>query len=73
MRLSPEEAYATVADGPLQAPVRLNSFDGRPVYRFGNEGIVYADTGEAQSDVSPELMLRVASKWTGQPPRCRAD
>ena len=67
VRLSPEQAYATVAEGPLPAPVRLNSFDGRPVYRFGNEGIVYADTGEVQSDVSPELMLRVASAWTGQP------
>jgi PepSY-associated TM region len=67
VRLSPEQAYATVADGPLPAPIRLNSFDGRPVYRFGDEGIVYADTGDAQIDVSPELMLRVAAAWTGQP------
>jgi hypothetical protein len=67
VRLSPEEAYATIADGPLPSPVQLNSFDGRPVYRFGDGAIVYADTGEAQIDVSPELMLRVASAWTGQP------
>ena len=65
--LSPEQAYAKIADGPLPTPVRLNSFDARPVYRFGNKTIVYADTGEAQIDVSPELMLRVAAAWTGQP------
>src|SRR6476619_5381592 len=67
VRLSPEQAYATIADGPLPTPIRLNSFDGRPVYRFGNEGVVYADTGEEQIEISPDLMLRVASAWTGQP------
>lgn len=67
VRLSPEQAYAMVADGPPPTPVRLNSFDGRPVYRFGHGAIVYADTGEAQIDVSHELMLRVAAAWTGQP------
>ena len=49
------------------ASIRLNSFDGRPVYRFGPAGIVYADTGDVQTEVSPELMLRVAAAWTGQP------
>jgi len=67
VRLSPEQAYARVADGPLPTPVRLNSFDGRPVYRFGDEAIVYADTGDVQEDISPALMLRVAAAWTGQP------
>ena len=67
VRLSPEQVYAGIADGSLPTPVRLNSFDGRPVYRFGKEVIVYADTGEVQIDVSPELMLRVAAAWTGQP------
>src|SRR5712691_3801732 len=42
VRLSPEQAYATIDSGPLPTPVRLNSFDGRPVYRFGDEAIVYA-------------------------------
>src|SRR5437762_7492040 len=51
----------------MPTPVRLNSFDSRPVYRFGDEALVYADTGEAQGDVSPALMLRVAAAWTGQP------
>src|SRR5436189_6239117 len=46
VRLSPQQAYAAVADEPMPTPVRLNSFDGRPVYRFGDEAIVYADTGE---------------------------
>lgn len=67
VRLSPEQAYATVAEGPPPTPVLLNSFDGRPVYRFGDGTIVYADTGEEQLDISPELMLRVAAAWTGQP------
>ena len=50
--------------------MRLNTFDGRPVYRFRagrGEHIVYADTGEEQLDVSNEMMQRVASAWTGQP------
>jgi hypothetical protein len=67
VRLSAAEAYAKVEEGPLPASIRLNSFDGRPVYRFGPAGIVYADTGDVQRDVSPELMLRVAAAWTGQP------
>src|SRR5688572_13449980 len=67
VRLSAEEAYARIADEPLSGLIRLNSFDGRPVYRFGSDGIVYADTGDAQIDVSKELMLRVAAAWTGQP------
>ena len=49
VHLSPERAYAGIADGPLPTPVRLNSFDGRPVYRFGKAAIVYADTGESQA------------------------
>ncbi len=67
VRLSAAEAYAKVEEGPLPASIRLNSFDGRPVYRFGPAGIVYADTGDVQTEVSPELMLRVAAAWTGQP------
>jgi hypothetical protein len=70
VNLSPAEAYATLnADSPPTS-VRLNSFDGRPVYRFGagrGESIVYADTGGEQFEVPAELMARVASAWTGQP------
>ena len=66
VRLSPDEAYARlgVTDAPTQ--IRLNTFDGRPVYRFGNGGadsLVYADTGARQTDVSQEMRLRIASAW----------
>ena len=49
VRLSPHEA-AESAGVPLPAPVALNTFDGRPVYRFASRGdtVVYADTGERQ-------------------------
>lgn len=68
--VGPGRALASV--GAQEAnQLRLNTFDGRPAYRFraaGEEIIVYADTGAQQTDVSKELMLRVASAWTGQPP-----
>jgi hypothetical protein len=68
--LGPGRALASV--GAVEAnQLRLNSSDGRPVYRFrdrGEEVIVYADTGERQVDVSKDMMLRVASAWTGEPP-----
>jgi hypothetical protein len=50
--------------------VRLNTFDGRPVYRFGagrDERLVYADTGTRQIDVTKELMQRAAAAWTRLP------
>src|SRR4030095_12670696 len=58
--------------GEVQAPaeIRLNTFDGRPVYRFQTgqgEHIVYADTGEEQLFVSNEMVQRAASALTGQP------
>ncbi len=68
--LSPGEAYATLGDLQAPAQIRLNTFDGRPVYRFQTgqgEHIVYADTGEEQLLVSDEMIQRVASAWTGQP------
>jgi len=49
--------------------VRLNTFDGRPVYRFPSgrdETIVYADTGQERVDVSKEMVDRIASAWSGQ-------
>ena len=70
VRLSPGEAYATLGEVQAPAEIRLNTFDGRPVYRFQTgqgEHIVYADTGEEQLFVSNEMVQRVASAWTGQP------
>ena len=69
IRLSPGEAAAKAGLDPT-ALVRLNTFDGRPAYRFRagfGEAIVYADTGDDQIDVPKEMMDRVASAWTGQP------
>jgi hypothetical protein len=69
VRFSPQEAYATLGDPDPPGQVRLTTFDGRPVYRFGagRGRIVYADTGEEQTDVSNLMVRRVASAWTGQP------
>lgn len=70
VRLSPAEAWATL-DLPYEpGRIRLTTFDGRPVYRF-SEGrsdlIVYADTGEEQTEVSDLMVRRIAAAWTGQP------
>src|SRR5205814_4910656 len=48
----------------------LNSFDGRPVYRFRigrDERLVYADTGERQTRAARAQVDRIAAAWTGQP------
>lgn len=68
--LSPADAYATLglAEPPVSA--RLNTFDGRPVYRFiagFSEHLVYADTGATQGAISTELLHRIAAAWTKQP------
>ena len=49
---------------------QLNTFDGRPVYRFSSdtgEYVVYADTGEEQLEVSEAMVRRIAEAWTKQP------
>src|SRR5262249_928114 len=48
---------------------RLNTFDGRPVYRFRvgrDEAIAYADNGDEHASVTPDMMRRIAARWTGQ-------
>lgn len=69
IRLSPDDAYAglRIARPPVQ--VRLDCFDGRPVYRFRigrDEKIVYADSGEEQMKVSRDMVDRAAARWEGQ-------
>jgi hypothetical protein len=71
--LSPIEAAEKLGVQP-NTQIRLNSFDGRPVYRLGGGGgrggggrILYADTGEEQTDVSASMLDRIASAWAGQP------
>ena len=48
----------------------MNTFDGRPAYRFRTgrvESLVFADTGARQAEAPDALMERVASAWVGQP------
>ncbi len=68
--VSPADAYAKLGGSKPPAAIRLNTFDGRPVYRFrvGREdAVVYADTGEPQHVISREVVDRVAASWTGRP------
>ena len=70
VRLSPAEAFASLGISRSPTQIRLNTFDGRPVYRIrsgGAESLVYADTGERQASVNPAMTMRIASAWTGQP------
>jgi hypothetical protein len=70
IRLSPAEGYARLDVAQPPAEVRLNTFDGRPVYRFRSgrrERLVYADTGDEQDEVSSEMIGRIATAWNGQP------
>ncbi len=69
IRVSPAEAYAMLGATNPPTAVRLNTYDGRPIYRFRDgeaESMVYADTGEEQIEISKALMLRVASAWAAQ-------
>ena len=68
--LSPVEAAAKLGEAATPGQVRLNTFDGRPVYRFRSgpgEAIIYADTGEEQIEIPKAMMERIVSSWTGQP------
>jgi uncharacterized membrane protein len=71
IRLSPAEAFARTGQTPPPSEVRLNTFDGRPAYRFRvgrSDVLVYADTGELRAEhVLPALADRVAAAWVGQP------
>lgn len=70
IRVAPSEAYAKLDIPHPPAEVRVDTFVGRPVYRFRRgreERLVYADNGEEQRIVSPQMIQRVASRWTGQP------
>src|SRR5688500_11392182 len=67
IRLTAPEAYARLNAGDSSATVRLGTFDGRPVYRFGGGRIVYADTGDTLGEVSHRMVRRSAAAWTGRP------
>jgi hypothetical protein len=77
IRVSPEAAVATLAREQPPAAVRLTSFDGRPVYRFGGGGrggggrgggaMVYADDGKVADEVDENLVDRAAAAWAKRP------
>jgi hypothetical protein len=70
IQLSPAEAYTKLETQQPPSQVRLNIFDGRPVYRFRagrGERLIYADTGEEQIFAPPEMIQGIAVAWTGQP------
>jgi hypothetical protein len=71
IRLTPADAYAKLGADSAPSAAQLISYDNRPAYRFrfglGDIAIIYADTGEMQEEFPPDLTLRLASLWTGQP------
>ena len=70
IRVSPEQAYKVLGFDFPPDQVRLAMFDGRPAYWFGaipDQVIVYADDGTPQDGYPPELNLRTAAAWAGQP------
>ena len=72
IRVSPEDAYAALGRDLSARAVCLNSFDGRPVYRFdggcgsGGDAMVYADDGTVPR-VDDAVIDRAAAGWTGLP------
>ena len=64
--VSPEQAFAALNRDQSAVDVRLSSFDGRPVYRFG-AAMVYADDGTVQQHVDAAMIDRAAAAWTGRP------
>jgi hypothetical protein len=71
IRLSPQEAYALLETKEAPSEMRLEMFDRRPAYNFdftGEKFIVYADDGQMQTEFPPEMALRIAAAWSGQPP-----
>jgi len=70
VRLAPEQALAGIDADRVPAGIRLNTFDGRPVYRFRigrEETLVYADTGERPGVPSRSQLDRIAAAWARQP------
>jgi hypothetical protein len=73
IRLSPEAAYAVLNRSEPPEEASLGSFDGRPVYRFGDPdgrrrrmAMVYADDGTQRIEVNDTMIDRVAAAWTKQ-------
>jgi hypothetical protein len=70
VQLSPEQAYARLELDQDPSSIRLATFDGRPLYYFRtgrDQSMVFADSGDELSEFPPEMNLRTAAAWTGQP------
>jgi hypothetical protein len=68
--VSPVDALKRLGWTASPAQLLLNTYDGRPAYRFyGDRGaaLVYADTGEVQFAPTADLLGRIAASWTGRP------
>jgi len=68
IRVSLADAFDTVGFDSVDE-ARLETFDGRPVYRLRNgrtARIVYADTRQVRGAVSREQANRIAAQWSGQ-------
>jgi hypothetical protein len=71
IRLSLREAYGRVGLNRTVNQAFLSTFDGRPAYRLrvGNEQeLIFADDGAVTVEYPPELAVRIAAQWSGQPP-----
>src|SRR5579863_801604 len=70
VQLTAGQAWASLKTKGEPDEVRLRMFDSRPAYwfRLGKaRAYVYADNGQAQTAFPPDLNLRTAAAWTGQP------
>src|ERR1700753_25053 len=70
IKLSPQEAYARLQNSSTPDQIKLDVFDGRPVYRFrfdDSEAVISAEDGQEQIEFPPQMTLRIASAWTGLP------
>ena len=69
--VSPVDAYGILGIDEPPSSIRLNTFDGRPVYRFRTgrfeEHIVFADTAEELGEIPMDTVGRLASAWASQP------
>jgi hypothetical protein len=65
--LSAARAFAGLDLETSPSRVRLTSFDGRPVYRFGRAATVFADDGSQVGEVHTAMLDRAASRWAGRP------
>jgi hypothetical protein len=70
IRIAPTDVFATVGRSGPVLDLRLNSYNGRPVYRLTDsdgESVYYADSGDAIEDVPQPDPLDVAAAWAGRP------